>query len=166
MATGTVILPVQSAKISGTFITAGAQLDGGSGAWKLLYDASSTESALWQFRLPTNYSSSPVLKIQYAMASATSNKIDLECDIMAVTDADSQDVDSASFDSINEITGGTTVPGTAGYIDEISLTLSNVDSWAANDFVLLRLHRDHDDGDDTATGDCEVLAVSLEYTTA
>lgn len=165
MATATVILPIQSAKIGGAFITAGAQIDGGSGLWKLLFDASQTESALWQFRMPQNYASSPVLKIQYAMASATADKIDMEADMMAVSDGDSQDIDSASFDAINEVSGGTTVPATAGHIDEISIPLTNNDSLAAGDLVALRLHRDHDDGDDTATGDAEILAVSLEYTT-
>ena len=165
MATGTIILPVQSAKIGGSFITAGAQIDGGVGLWKLLFDASSTESSLWQFRLPENYSSTPVLKIQYAMASATSGKVDFEADVMAVSDGDSADIDSASFDTVNEVSGGTTVPATAGHIDEVSISLSNADSMVAGDLVAVRLHRDHDDADDTATGDAEVLAVSLEYTT-
>lgn len=165
---GTLILPIQSAKVFGSFITLPAAIDGGAGAWKLLFDANQTESALWQFRLPENYNSgsgaaTPTLKIIYAMASATSNKIDMEVDIMAVSDGDSQDIDSASFDSINEITGGTTVPRTTGYIDEINITLTNRDNMVAGDFILLRLHRDHDDTDDTASGDVEVLAVSVEY---
>ena len=99
MATGTVILPVQTAKVSGAYITLPAGIDGGSGAWKLLFDASQTESALWQFRLPANYSSTPVLKLQYAMASANANKVDWECEIMSV--ADDEDIDSTSFDSVN-----------------------------------------------------------------
>lgn len=165
MATASVVLPVQSAKIGGSFITIGAQIEGGAGAWKLLFDASQTESALWQFRLPANYSSSPVLKLMFSMASATANNVDMECDIMAVTTGDAQDIDSASFDTVNEVSGGTSVPGTAGHVKEISITLSTVDSMAAGDLVLLRIHRDHDDTDDTATGDLELLSASLEFTT-
>lgn len=165
MAVGSILLPIQGAKIGGSFITLGAQIDGGSGPWKLLFDASQTESALWQFRMPVNYASAPVAKLVYAMASATSNKVDLEVEVMAISDGDSADVDSASFDAVNEITGGTTVPGTAGYIDEISISLTNADSVAAGDLVLIRVNRDHDDTDDTATGDLELLAFSIEYTT-
>lgn len=163
MATGRIILPVQGAKIGGSFITLGAGIDGGAGAWKVLFDASQTESILFQFKMPSDYASAPVLKLQYAMASAVADKIDLEVDVMAV--ADGEDIDSASFDTINEIVGGTTVPGTAGFVDTISISLTNNDSVAADELVLIRIHRDHDDGDDTATGDLELLSVSLEYTT-
>ncbi len=163
MATASIILPVQSAKIGGAFITAGAGIDGGSGPWKLLFDASVTESGLWQFKMPGDYASNPVLKLQYAMASATVGKVDLEVDCMAV--ADGEDIDSASFDSINEISGGTTVPGTAGFLDTISIPLTNNDSVAANELFFVRAHRDHDDADDTATGDLELVSATLEYTT-
>ena len=163
MATATIILPVQSAKISGSFITAGAGISGGDGAWKLLFDASSTESALWQFKMPSNYASGLTAKLQYSMASATADKVDWEVEVMAV--ADGEDIDTASFDSVNEVAGGTTVPGTAGFVDTISITLTNADSIAANELCIIRVNRDHDDDDDTATGDAELLTLSLEYTT-
>jgi len=166
MATGTVILPVQGAKIGGSYILAGAQIEGGQATWKALFDASATESILFQFRVPANYSSSPVLKIQYSMASATSGGVDFECEVMCVTTGDAQDTDAGSFDTVNEVTGGDTVPGTAGYMKEVSITLTNADSIAAGDLILLRINRDHDDSDDTATGDAEILAVSFEYTTS
>ncbi len=161
-----IILPVQSAKIFGDFITLGSQIENADGIWKVLFDDSQTESCLWQFRLPDNYDSSPILTLTYAMASATSGKIDLEVDIMAISDGDAQDIDSANFDTINEITGGTTVPGTAGFIDQIDITLPNNDSMIAGDLIIVRLHRDHDDADDTATGDVEVLTSTLKYTLA
>ena len=50
-------------------------------------------------------------------------------------------------------------------MNEISLTLTNADTVAAGDFVVLYLARDVAAGGDTATGDMEVIAVSLEYTT-
>lgn len=163
MATGILPLSVQSAKISGAYITAGAQIDGGSGPWKILFDASKTESCLFQFKAPSNYASAPVVKLQYAMASATANKVDWEVEVMAV--ADDEDIDSASFDAVNEVSGGTTVPGTAGFLDTISISLTNADSMAANELILLRINRDHDDADDTATGDAELVSVTFEYTT-
>ncbi len=166
MTTGTIILPVQAAKIGGAFITNPAQINGGSNGWSLLFDASQTESAVWQFRMPQDYASALVAKLQYTMASATADKVDLEVEVMAVTDGDAADVDTASFAAVNEISGGTTVPGTVGYLDEISITLSNDDSVAAGDLTIIRINRDHDDGDDTATGDLELRNFTLEYTTS
>lgn len=167
MATASIILPVQAAKIAGSYITAPAGIDGGDGAWKLLFDASTTESGLWQFKMPSNYSSSPVLVLQFSMASATGGKVDLEVDMMVIGDEESgSDIDSASFDSINEINGGTPVPGGgAGQVKLVSITLSNNDNVAANDIVLLRVHRDHDDPEDTATGDLELLSNTFQYIT-
>lgn len=165
MSTGTIILPVQAAKIGGSFITNPARINGGSNAWSLLFSATQTESGLWQFRMPENYASGLIAKLQYSMASAVANKVDLEVEVMAISDGDAQDVDGASFDSVNEVAGGTTVPGTAGYLDEISISLSNDDNVAAGDLVYIRVNRDHDDADDTASGDLELRAFSLEYTT-
>jgi hypothetical protein len=156
--------PVQSAKISGDFIVDGTmQIDAGEGHWALLADTTTHEYAGWQFRVPNTYGSNPVAKIQYSMASATSGKVDIEVDVMCVTDGDSAEINTASFDTVNEITGGTTVPGTAGYLDEISLSLTNNDSLTAGDMCFFRLGRDTDDADDTATGDMEIRTLQMEF---
>ncbi len=63
-----------------------------------------------------------------------------------------------SFDSVNS-TDNTTVPGTAGYIDQISITLTNNDSITAADYCRISLARDA--SSDDATGDMYVLAVEL-----
>lgn len=160
--TGFLDLQVQQAKVSGSYITNASQIDAGDGNWRLLMDASQTESGLWQFRMPSTYSSAPVAKLLYSMASATTGKVDLEVDVMAV--ADGEDPNSASFDTTNEITGGTTVPGTAGHQDSISITLTNNDSIAAGELAIIRINRDHDDADDTATGDLELIGVTIEWT--
>jgi hypothetical protein len=164
-----VILPIYSAKLTGSFVvdgdaTQGAQIDAGDGNWRLLFDATTDEGAVWQFRMPNNYSSTPVLKIQYTMASATANEVEFEGAIMCVSDGDSADVGTASFSSI--AVGYATVPGTAGYPDEISITLTD-DSCTAGDSVWIYLSTDSDDAtNDDATGDREVINVSLSYTGA
>lgn len=164
MALGTIILPVQAAKISGGFITNPARIDGGNAAWRLLFSASQTESSLWMFRMPVNFASGLTAKLIFSMVSATADKVDLEVEIMALSD-DEADPDVASFDSVNEIAGGTTVPGTVGKIKNVSIPCTNDDGVAAGDLVLIRVNRDHDDGDDTATGNLELRSLSLEYTT-
>lgn len=163
---GEVIFPIQSAKISGTGAIASsfAEIEGGALPWKVLFDASQTESALFQFKVPDDYSSNPTLKCLYAMASGTSASINLECDVMSVSAGDSADIDATSFATGNEISA--TVPATAGYVGSAYITLTNNDSMAAGDVVIFRINRDHDDAQDTATGDLELLTAALMYTSA
>lgn len=161
MATGTIILPVQSAKLPASNP---AVIDGAENNFRLLFDASTDESCLWQFRMPVNYASALVAKIQYSMTSATADEVIFQVAVMAVSDGDSADINTDSYDTAND-SSATTVPGTVGYLDEISITLTNADSVAAGDYVKIKINRDADDGSDNATGDAEVVAVSLEYTT-
>lgn len=130
---------------------------------QLAFDATTEEQVCWSFRMPADYSSAPVVKVQYKMVSATTGGVVFEARIAAVTDGDAQDVDAKGFAAAN--TGTATVPGTAGHLDEVSITMTNADSLAAGDFVVLYLNRDPADVSDTATGDAEVIAVALTYTT-
>jgi hypothetical protein len=94
------------------------------------------------------------------MASATTGGVAFTVEVEAITPSDAVDTDTAdSFDSVNTGTDAT-VPGTAGYIDEVSITLTNKDSIAAGDYVRFRLTRAVANAADTATGDC--LCVLLE----
>ncbi len=101
--------------------------------------------------------------ITYAMASATSGTVGFQAQLEAITDGDTVDTDATtSFDSVNN-SASTTVPGTAGYIDQISITMTNADSIAAADYFRLSINRDADGSaiTDSATGDAYVLAVEL-----
>ncbi len=130
-----------------------------------LFDDTSNEHLMFGFRMPVNYASAPVIKLQYKMASATSGNVKLECAIAAVSDGDAQDVDANAFATTNS-SAATAVPGTVGHMDEISITLTNDDGLAAGDFIIVLINRDPEDtGNDTATGDLELIAASLEYTT-
>lgn len=131
---------------------------------QLLFDASTEEQVCWAFRMPADYSSAPVIKVQYKMTSATTGGVAFEARLAAVSDGDAQDVDAKGFAAAN--VGTATVPGTAGHLDEVSITMTNADSLAAGDFVITYLNRDPAHASDTATGDCEVIAVALTYTTA
>lgn len=131
---------------------------------QLAFDATTEEQVCWSFRMPADYASAPVVKVQYKMASATSGGVAFEARVAAVSDGDAQDVDAKAFAEAN--VGTATVPGTAGHIDEVSITMTNADSVAAGDFVVVYLNRDPAHASDTATGDCEVVAAALTYTTA
>lgn len=160
MATGTVILPISGAELDATnppgivFVNSRR---------KLTFDTDTDEVCRWIFRCPQDYASAPVAKVQYAMDVATSGTLQWEVAIMAVSDGDTQDVDSDNFDTVNA--NSATVPGTVGYLDEISVALTNNGSLAAGDWMCVKLNRDVGVGGDAA-GDAEVWNVSLEYTTS
>lgn len=130
--------------------------------YQLNYDAAQTEQVSWQLVMPPNYASAPILKVQYKMTSATSGVVKIDGRLAAITPGDSTDGDAKAFGSANTATD--TVAGTAGYVKEISLTLTNADSVAAGDLVYVYLARLGADAADTATGDMEVVSVVLYYT--
>lgn len=132
---------------------------------QVLFDDTTDELMHWTFRMPENYASGLVLKLQYKMASATTLEVIMACRVMAVSDGDAAAVDTDSYDTVNT-SAATTVPGTVGYLDEISLTLTNADSVAAGDWVAIEISRDANNAGDDATGDLELIAASLEYTTS
>lgn len=128
----------------------------------LAYDASTQETAYWTLVAPQGLTGALSCVITYMMASATSGNIEFEVAVEAITDADATDLDATtSFDTVNS-SGATAVPGTAGYIDQVSVTLTNADSIAAGDLVRISISRDADDAtNDTATGDLYLLAAEL-----
>lgn len=162
MATSNVLLPTASWRPDATN-PPGLEFEDSIPRW--LFDDSTAETMYAEFVMPSNFASTAELKIYYAMASATSGKIEFEVSVMAVSDGDSQDLDTESYDTAN--TTSVTVPGTAGYLDVVTVTLTNDDSLAASDLVRMRISRDADDAtNDTATGDLEFHGACLSYTTS
>lgn len=130
----------------------------------LLFDASTKEQVSWQTRMPDNYASGPVLECWFKMASATTGNVIGEGRLAAITDGDSTDADAKAYSSANT-SSATAVPGTAGYVKKMSITLTNADSVAAGDWVNIYFARDAANGSDTATGDLELVMCALSYTT-
>lgn len=128
----------------------------------LAFDAATDEIAYWTGICPQGLTGTSTLLVYYIMASATANAVRFDAAIEAVTDADATDLDATtSFDTANAV--DETVPGTAGYLGVASITLTTQDSLTAGDYFRLRLTRDANHANDTATGDCRVLAVELRY---
>lgn len=129
----------------------------------LAFDAATDETCYWTDIAPQGITGTITLVITYAMASATSGTVGFQAQIEAISDGDATDTDATtSFDTVNN-SASTTVPGTAGYIDQISITMTNADSIAAADYYRISLNRDADGSaiTDSATGDAYVLAVEL-----
>lgn len=128
----------------------------------LAFDASADETVWWTFVAPQGLTTPLTVVITYMMASAITNAVGWQAAIEAVSDGDTTDLDAVtSFDSQNSVS--VSVPGTQGYIDQASITLTSNDAIAAGDYVRLAVNRDANGSAvlDTATGDAYLLAVEL-----
>ena len=126
----------------------------------LAYDAATDETAYWTFIAPQGWTGTGTCVISYMMASATSGALYWQAALEAVTAGDATDLDATtSFDTANS--GSGTVPATAGYMQQITITMTNADGIAAGDLVRLAVNRDADNASDTATGDAYLLSVEL-----
>ena len=129
----------------------------------LAFNAATDEACYWTGVAPQGMTGTLSIVISYVMASATSGAVGFQARLEAVTAADATDLDATtSFDSVNN-SASTTVPGTAGYLGQISITLTNADSLAVADYFRLSLNRDADGSaiTDSAAGDAYVLGVEL-----
>lgn len=129
--------------------------------YALAFDTTTSETCYWTAVAPQGLTGTWTAVISYMMASAVSGGVAFDVAVESVSSGDALDLDAAaSFDSVN---GGSdaAVPGTAGYMEQISITLTNMDSIAAGDFVRFSLARDVADAADTAAGDCYVIGVEI-----
>lgn len=127
----------------------------------LAFDASTEETAYWTAPAIQGLATPIVAVVTYCMAAATSGAVVLGVQIEAISDGDATDIDAGtSFDATNN-SASTTVPGTAGYIDQISIALTNNDSIAAGDLARIAVARKTADAGDTATGDLYLIQVEL-----
>jgi hypothetical protein len=148
-----------------TFPAPGRSSDASGARPYLAYDAGTDEAAYWTLAVPQGFTSPFTAVISYAMASATSNAVVWDVTVEAVTSADSMDTDtSESLDTANTASADT-VPGTAGHMKQVSVTLTNGDSAAAADMLRIRVRRVGSSGSDTATGDAFLFLVELRDAT-
>lgn len=134
------------------------RIDGGETNWRLLADNSGLQNCvLFQGVLPSDYGTGLTLTIFYSMTSATSGNVTIGASVMAVTSGDAADINTESFDTVNSETNA--VPGTAGYGKSFSITLTNADSLAAEDYFKIKILR----SDTSATGDMEIVGATLSY---
>lgn len=148
-----------------TFPAPGRSSDASGARPYLAYDAAADEAAYWTLAVPAGFTSPFTAVISYAMASATSNAVVWDVTVEAITSGDSVDTDtSESLDTANTAAADT-VPGTAGFLKQVSVTLTNGDSAAAADYVRIRVRRVGSSGSDTATGDAFLFGVELRDAT-
>ena len=167
MATATLMFHPESAQFLGSTFP---QLDKINGTNipvpQLKYDAAADEAAFWRF-IATGYSSGNLtLTIFWYADTATSGDIVWGGAIAAITaNTDTQDVETDALATENTVTD--THLGTTGQrLHSCDITISNLDSLASGDDVVLRIRRVGSSGSDTMTGDAAFVLATLTYTTA
>lgn len=129
----------------------------------LAFDAAADEAAFWKF-IAQNYGSGNItVNIYWYADTATSGDVIFDAQIAAITgNTDTQDIETKAFAAVNSVTD--THLGTTGQrLHVATITISNLDSIAADDLVFLRINRDANNAADTMTGDAIVVAVELTY---
>ena len=128
------------------------------------FDATTNESAVFSGIMPRNYSGGGLtVYIHYAMTSANSGDIDWDVAFERIGDQQ-QNITSDSFATVQSV-DNTTVPGTAGLVDIVSIAFTNgaqMDSIAVGEAFRLKITRDA--ASDTATGDAELVAIEIKET--
>ena len=141
-----------------------ATLDTRNGHPLLDFDDTTNESAVFSAVMARHYTGGGVtVYLHYAMTSATSGDVDWDVAWERIGDGQ-QDVDADGFAAANSV-DNTTVPGTSGHVDVVSLAFSDgaeMDSVAAGEGFRLKVTRDA--SSDTAGGDAELVFVEVKET--
>jgi hypothetical protein len=135
-----------------------ATLDTRNSVAVLDFDAATDESAVFVGCISEGavLTSGLIVRISWAATSATSGDCVWDVSFEKTT---GQDIDSDSFDTIASATTATS--GTSGVVNTTAITITTIDSLAANDCFRLKVTRDADNGNDTMTGDAELVAVEV-----
>lgn len=132
----------------------------------LAYDAASDEAAHWTFIADKYGSGNLTINVFWYAATATSGNIVWEAQIAAITaDTDTTNIETDTLATLNTVTDSHL--GTQGKrLHKAVITLGNLDSIAAGDWVTLRVARDANNASDTMTGDAILTKVQVTYSDA
>jgi hypothetical protein len=132
----------------------------------LAFDAATEETAFVRLRAANYGSGNLTLKLSWYADTASSGDVIFGAAIAAITpNTDSQDVETKAFATAQTVTDSHL--GTTGQrLHECEITISNLDSIAANDDFWLKIYRDADAGGDTMSGDALLVGAELSYSDA
>jgi hypothetical protein len=128
-------------------------------------DATTNESAVFSSVMPQHYAGTTGVTcyIHYSMSTATANTVDWDIAFERIGDQQ-LDIDADSFAAANSV-DNTTVPGTSGLVDVVSIAFTDgadMDSVAKGELFRLKITRDA--SSDDATGDAELHAIEIRET--
>lgn len=129
----------------------------------LAYDATNDESAFWLLRAVGYSSGSLTVTIDWYADTASTGDVVWAVQLAAITpDTDTQDVETKALATANTVTDSHL--GTTGQrLHRASITVSNLDSLAANDDLWIRIARDADHAADTMAGDALLVLAAVAY---
>jgi len=129
------------------------------------FDPTTNEDAVFSAIMPRHYAGTTgvTVYLHYAMSSAEADTVDWDVAFERVGDQQ-LDIDGDSFAAVNSV-DDTTVPGTTGLVDIVSVTFTDgadMDSVAVGELFRLKVTRDA--ASDDAVGDAELVAVEIKET--
>lgn len=131
----------------------------------LAYDATTDEAGFWRFKASNYGSGNLTLLLDWYADTASSANVVWEAQLGAITtDADTQDVETKALATLNFVQD--THLGTTGQrLHRCSITISNLDSLAADDWCVLRIARDANgtSATDDMTGDAILTLAEVTY---
>lgn len=138
-----------------------AAIDAANNRWRLLFDASTAESATWEGVLRPYQGGALKADVLFSMASGESLEVEWLVSIDCYTPTtDTADIDTEGFGTVDSLV--TTVSATAGELylaQDVSL---NGDTCAEGDFIVVKVTTDATDAvNDDATGDRELRKVVI-----
>lgn len=127
------------------------------------FDAATDEDAYFYFTATGYGSGNLTVTVQWYADSASSGDVIWGAQLACITpNTDTQDIETDALATANTATD--THLGTTGQrLHSVDITVSNLDSIAAGDYVVLRLYRDANAAGDTMTGDATVVGVNVSY---
>ena len=129
----------------------------------LAYDAATVEGAFWRFRASSYGTGNLTLDIEWYADTASSGVVDWEAAISVITpNTDTQDVETDALATVQAV-DDTHLATTGQRLHRATITISNLDSLAADDIVTLGIERDADDAGDTMAGDAYLVLATLSY---
>ncbi len=128
------------------------------------FDATTNESSVFRGVMPRSYAGGGItVYLHYAMSSAITGTIDWDAAFERIGDQ-ALDIDADSFAAVNSV-DNTTVPGTSGLVDIVTITFTDgadMDSVAVGELFRLKVTRDA--VNDDASGDAELVSVETKET--
>ncbi|MFI6813780.1 hypothetical protein ACIBG7_15270 [Nonomuraea sp. NPDC050328] len=130
---------------------------------RLLYDATADEAAFWSLEAVNYGSGNWTVELIWYAVNATTGTVRWGVSLAAITpESDSQDIETkalATEQTVDDAHLGTT----SKRLHKATVTLSNLDSVAAGDWVALRVRRIGSNGADTLANDAALVQVRISY---
>ena len=141
-----------------------ARIDGGTGVWRLIYDAATQQYGVFQFVCPQEYSSNPYLRILWGIDSgmAVARSVNWIVDQWGFSPfSTSLSYYPESYGALNSSAVALSAAYSAGNLQMMTVPLINTISLGAGNLIKIRLS-----ASGAYVGDAEIVGIGFEYTRA